>query len=108
MLKSVAFSLEQQYPEYFKFALSHKDGRYNSYTDDYRPHDMDQEECFYGIMNAELLRTGKGVYKDIDGGNDHPNEWHAEQRKYSKGGFEAMVANPPLFLNVNDRFATNR
>ena len=105
MLKSVAFSLEQQYPEYFKFALSHSQGRWNSYTGDYTPHEMDQEECFYGIMNAELLRTGNGVYKDIDGGKDFPfNGWHGEVRDYSRAGFEGVVAKPPFFLNVNDRF----
>lgn len=30
-------------------------------------------------MNAELLRSGKGVFKDIDGGTDGANDWHAEQ-----------------------------
>jgi hypothetical protein len=33
------------------------------------------EECWYGIMNAELLQTGTGVYRDIDGGSDRPNEY---------------------------------
>jgi hypothetical protein len=60
MLKSVARSIERKYPEYFAFAMSHKEGRYNSHTNDYRPHSMDQ-----GEKNSCMAFLPSGKYQNF-------------------------------------------
>ena len=100
-LKSVCRSMEEQYPKFYNFVGSHVKGRYSSLAKGWSDKDNSQEEDFVGWMNWEYLRTGKGIYKNIDKQRDI---WWAEV-SISKKGFDKAKRDKPIFMNVNDRFS---
>lgn len=103
-LKSVFASMEKQYPKFYQFLGNHTEGRYFSLAKGASDEENSQEEDFFGWMNWELLRTGKGVYKNIV---SERYEWWDEvgEVEISKEGFENAVKDQPIFMNVNDRFS---
>ena len=78
-------------------------GRYSSLAKGISDEHNSQEEDMFGWMNWELLRTGKGVYKNID---SQRYEWWDEV-DISEAGFKKAIQDRPIFTNVNDRFSEN-
>lgn len=111
-LRSVLLSLELQYPEYVRFVYSHWRGRWSSRSGV----ENSQEEEWIAISMWELLRTGKGVFKNIEAhhraqkrtGNytGHVMVTNAEI-PISKEGFMFMRTARPVFCNINDDFSSN-
>ena len=52
-------------PEFFAFMGTHTQGKYSSLAQGLSEEHNSEEEAAYGWLNWELLRTGKGVYKNI-------------------------------------------
>ena len=100
-LKSVCASLEEQYTEFYAVVASHTKGRYSSKANKVSDAINSQEEDPYGWMSWELLRTGKGVFKNID--NDVGVWW--KEVPISEEGFAYALSERPVFLNVQDEFA---
>ena len=65
-LKSVCASMHEQYREFYAFVGSHTQGRYSSRAKGISDEHNSQEEDWQGWMGWEYLRTGKGVYRDVD------------------------------------------
>ena len=102
-LKSVCASMERQYPEFYAFVATHVRGRYSSLAKGSSDTHNSQEEDWVGWMNWEYLRTGTGVYKNID---SKRYVWWDEV-VISEAGFQKCQKDRPIFMNVNDRFAKN-
>lgn len=103
-LKSICASMEAQYPAFYAFVGSHIEGRYSSLAKGISDKDNSQEECLFGWMNWELLRTGAGVFKSI---NAKRYEWWDEV-VISERGFEKAVRDRAIFMNINDRFSKDQ
>lgn len=103
-LKSICASMEAQYPAFYAFVGSHTEGRYSSLAKGISDKDNSQEECSFGWINWELLRTGAGVFKSIDAKR---YEWWDEV-VISEGGFKKAVRDRAIFMNVNDRFSKDQ
>jgi len=100
-LKSVCALTESAYPSFYAFVASHAAGRYSSNVNNVSDAENSQEEDWVGWMNCEYLRTGTGVFFDID---EHFGTLWDEVVDFSEAGFERAVSDPPFFMNVNDHF----
>jgi hypothetical protein len=108
-LRSVCESTERQFPEFYAFVGSHKDGRFWSRSK--LPGGMDerensQEEDVQGWLACQLLQAGQGEYKNIDHQRhvlwDEVAVWAREESEY-KAEFKRGVGERVAFMNFNGK-----
>eukprot|EP00912_Choanoflagellata_sp_UC4_P001879 UC4_evm1s1209 len=104
MLKSFATELAQKYKDWYHFVESHKEGRYSSESNSINDRRNSQEEDLQGVWSSNLITSGRGSYKNI---NSRRGEmW--DEVDISSWGFNKAITDKPLFMNVNDRFSTDK
>jgi hypothetical protein len=106
-LKSVCESTEREFPEFYAFVGSHKDGRFWSRSkipggmnDEYNS----QEEDVQGWYACQLLQAGKGIYKNID--KYRHTLWDEvvnELRNTPEAQFKRAVKERVVFMNFNGK-----
>ena len=106
-VKSFCASLHKQFPGWYNFLASHKDGRYSSITKRFNDKHNSIEEAFYGVVVSYLMKEKKGVEKIIKG----KPEWYLEVIPVggnpNQGHFDKAKKLKPIFMNFNDRFSMN-
>lgn len=103
MLKSYAIELSNTYADWYKFVESHQSGRFSSQTNSINDKRNSQEEEILGVWSSHLIKSGRGVYKNII--KDRGTMW--DEATISKSGFSKIINDKPVFMNVNDRFSKN-
>jgi len=101
MLKSYAAELAETYKDWYAFVESHKEGRFSSQSNSINDKRNSQEEDLQGVWDSNLIKSGVGVYKNIN--SKRGSLW--DEVSISKAGFEKVIRTKPMFLNVNDRFS---
>jgi hypothetical protein len=106
-LKSVCESTEREFPEFYEFVGSHKDGRFwsgSKLPGENSQEEIDensQEEDVQGWYECVLLQSGKGIYKDI---NELRHTLWDEVLKFgTEAEFKMGVRERVAFMNFNGK-----
>jgi len=103
-LRSVCESTEREFPEFYEFVGSHKDGRF--WSGSKLPGGMDehansQEEDVQGWYECALLQAGKGVYNNID--KHRHTLWDEVVEHGTEAEFKRGVKERVVFMNFNGK-----
>ena len=124
MLKSFAVAMEAAFPELYSFVRSHRTARFDSTRAGALLRDEtsggSQEEDVQGMWASMLVRTRRGVERVLNMSHrgdqwqevwinrrvaDFSRPWSESQYDRLRDDFAKVLAHPPMFLNINDRFS---